>query len=128
MGKSGERLTRAEFERVIDEVLESLPKRFAGLIENVVIAVEDEPTDEDLENIDDDDDDDGASELLGIFRGVALTERSRDMPLLPDEIAVFLGPINRVSRSRDDAVREIRETLIHELGHYFGLDHGEMPY
>jgi predicted Zn-dependent protease with MMP-like domain len=127
MGKSGERLTRAEFERVIDEVLESLPKRFAGLIENVVIAVEDEPTDEDLENIDDDDDD-GASELLGIFRGVALTERSRDMPLLPDEIAVFLGPINRVSRSRDDAVREIRETLIHELGHYFGLDHGEMPY
>ena len=126
MGKSGERLTRAEFERVIDEVLESLPKRFASLIENVVIAVEDEPTDEDLENIDDDDD--GASELLGIFRGVALTERSRDMPLLPDEIAVFLGPINRVSRSRDDAVREIRETLIHELGHYFGLDHGEMPY
>ena len=128
MGKSGERLTRAEFERVIDEVLESLPKRFASLIENVVIAVEDEPTDEDLENIDDDDDDEGASELLGIFRGVALTERSRDMPLLPDEIAVFLGPINRVSRSRDDAVREIRETLIHELGHYFGLDHGEMPY
>ena len=127
MGKSGERLTRAEFERVIDEVLESLPKRFASLIENVVIAVEDEPTDEDLENIDDDDDDEGASELLGIFRGVALTERSRDMPLLPDEIAVFLGPINRVSRSRDDAVREIRETLIHELGHYFGLDHGEMP-
>jgi predicted Zn-dependent protease with MMP-like domain len=120
-------LTRADFERVIDEVLESLPKRFAGLVENVVIAVEDEPTDEDLESIDDEDD--GAdSELLGIFRGVALTERSHDMPLLPDEIAVFMGPINRVSRSRDEAIREVRETLIHELGHYFGLDHDEMPY
>ena len=49
------------------------------------------------------------------------------MPLLPDEIAVFLGPINRVSRSREEAVREVRETLMHELGHYFGLDHDEMP-
>jgi predicted Zn-dependent protease with MMP-like domain len=115
---------------VIDEALEALPKRFAGLLENVVIAVEDEPSDEDLESIEDadDDDDGGDSELLGIFRGVALTERSHDMPLLPDEIAVFLGPINRVSRSREEAVREVRETLIHELGHYFGLDHDEMPY
>lgn len=122
------KLTRAEFERVIDEALESLPKRFASLLENVAIAVEDEPSDEDLESTDDDDDDGAGSELLGIFRGVALTERSHDMPLLPDEIAVFLGPINRVSRSRDEAVREVRETLIHELGHYFGLDHDEMPY
>jgi predicted Zn-dependent protease with MMP-like domain len=119
-------LTRADFERVIDEVLESLPKRFASFVENVVIAVEDEPTEEDLESIDGEDEED--SELLGIFRGVALTERSHDMPLLPDEIAVFMGPINRVSRSRDEAVREVRETLIHELGHYFGLDHDEMPY
>lgn len=126
MGTSGGHLTRAEFERVIEEALEALPKRFASLIENVVIAVEDEPSDEDLESLDDDD---GAgSELLGIFRGVALTERSHDMPLLPDEIALFLGPINRVSRSRDAAVQEVRDTLIHELGHYFGLDHDEMPY
>jgi predicted Zn-dependent protease with MMP-like domain len=70
---SGE-LSRAEFERVVNEALESLPKRFAEMIENVVIAVEDEPTDEDLESIDDDDGDDD-SELLGIYRGVALTER-----------------------------------------------------
>jgi predicted Zn-dependent protease with MMP-like domain len=128
MASTPRQLTRAEFERVVDEALESLPKRFAGLIENVVIAVEDEPTDEDLDGIDDDDDDGGESELLGIFRGVPLTERSHDLPLLPDEIAVFYGPINRVCRSRDEAVREVRETLIHELGHYFGLDHDEMPY
>ena len=121
-------LTRAEFEQVVDEALESLPTRFAKLVENVAIAVEDEPSDEDFESIDDDDEDDGDSELLGIFRGVPLTERTHDMPLLPDEIAVFLGPINRVSRSREEAVREVRETIIHELGHYFGLDHDEMPY
>jgi predicted Zn-dependent protease with MMP-like domain len=128
MARSRGHLTRAEFERVVDEALESLPTRFASLVENVAIAVEDEPTDEDLESIDDDDVGDDDSELLGIFRGVPLTERAHDMPLLPGEIAVFLGPINRVSRSREEAVREVRETLIHELGHYFGLDHDEMPY
>ncbi|MDB5093500.1 MAG: uncharacterized protein JWO85_1601 [Candidatus Eremiobacteraeota bacterium] len=126
--RNGE-LSRAEFERVVDEALESLPKRFAEMVENVVIAVEEEPSDEDLESIDHDgDDDDDASELLGIYRGVALTERSHDMQLLPDEIAVFRGPINRVARTRSEAVREVRETVIHELGHYFGLDDDEMPH
>jgi len=119
-------LTRAEFERVVDEALESLPKRFADLVENVVIAVEDEPSEEDLASVEFEDDDD--SELLGIYRGVALTERSHDMPLLPDEIAIFRGPINRVTTSRREALEEVRETVIHELGHYFGLRDDEMPH
>jgi predicted Zn-dependent protease with MMP-like domain len=119
-------LTHAEFERVVSEALESLPKRFADLVENVVIAVEDEPTDDDLGSLEDDDD--GDSELLGIYRGVALTERTHDMLLLPDEIAVFRGPINRVARTRQEAVHEVRQTVIHELGHYFGLDDDEMPH
>jgi predicted Zn-dependent protease with MMP-like domain len=118
---AGRNLTRAEFERVVDEALESLPKQFARLVENVVIAVEEEPTAEDLGS-----DADGDSELLGIYRGVALTERTHDMPILPDEIAVFRGPINRVTRTRDEAVEEVRKTVIHELGHYFGLDDDAM--
>ena len=124
------RLTRAEFERVVGEALDSLPKRFADLVENVVIAVEEEPSEEDLESLaDDPDDPDGDVELLGIYRGVALTERSTyDAPLLPDEIAVFRGPINRVARTREEAVAEVRETVIHELGHYFGLGDDEMPH
>jgi predicted Zn-dependent protease with MMP-like domain len=49
--------------------------------------------------------------------------------LLPDEIAVFRGPINRVSRTRQEAVQQVCETVIYELGrHYFGLDDGEMPH
>jgi predicted Zn-dependent protease with MMP-like domain len=119
-------LTRTELERVIGAALESLPKRFADLVENVVIAIEDEPTADDLESIEGDADDD--SELLGIYRGVALTERTHDAPLLPDEIVLFRGPINRVSRTRHEAVQEVRETVIHELGHYFGLDDDEMPH
>jgi predicted Zn-dependent protease with MMP-like domain len=114
-------MTRAEFERVVGEALDSLPKRFADLVENVVIAVEEEPSDEDLESVE------GDAELLGIYRGVPLTERSHDMPLMPDEIAVFRGPINRVTRSRAEAVREVRDTVIHELGHYFGLEDEDLP-
>lgn len=117
-------LTQAEFERVVDEALDSLPKRFAELIDNVSIAVEEEPSSEDLDNIDGDPD----TELLGIYRGVALTERSHDAPLLPDEIAIFRGPINRVTNSWSEAVREVRETVIHELGHYFGLSDDDMPH
>jgi predicted Zn-dependent protease with MMP-like domain len=123
---AGGSLTRAEFERVVDEAIESLPKRFADLVENVAIAVEEEPTAEDLESIDDDDD--AGVELLGIYRGVALTERSHDDPLMPDEIAVFRGPINRVTSSWHEAVEEIRETVMHELGHYFGLSDDDMPH
>ena len=65
--------------------------------------------------------------FLGIYRGIALTERTHDVPLLPDEIVVFRGPINRVARTRREAVQQVRETVIHELGHYFGLDDDEMP-
>ncbi len=120
-------LSRDEFERVVGEALDSLPERFAEMVRNVVVAVEEEPSAEDLESIEDDGE--PASELLGIYRGVALTERSHgDMPLVPDEIAIFRGPINRVARSRREAVDEVRETVIHELGHYFGLDDEEMPH
>ncbi|MFI5389122.1 MAG: metallopeptidase family protein [Candidatus Eremiobacterales bacterium] len=127
----GRALTRTEFERVVGEALDALPKRFADMVKNVVVTVEDEPTDEDLEALgDDDDDEDGDAdpELLGIYRGVALTERTHDMPLLPDEIVIFRGPINRVARTREEAVQDVRDTVIHELGHYFGLGDDEMPH
>jgi predicted Zn-dependent protease with MMP-like domain len=116
-------LTRAEFENVVAEALESLPERVARLVENVAVVVEEEPGLEDLESTDRDED----SELLGIYRGVALTHRAHDMPLLPDEIAIFRGPINRVARTHREAVEQVRETVVHELGHYFGLDDDEMP-
>ncbi len=116
-------LTLEEFERIVAEALESLPKRFADMVRNVVIAVEEEPSAEDLESLGPGA---GEDELLGIYRGVALTERSHDMPLMPDEIAVFRGPILRATRTRREAVDEVRETIVHELGHYFGLDDDEM--
>jgi predicted Zn-dependent protease with MMP-like domain len=114
-------LTQDEMEAVVGEALDSLPKRFADLVRNVVVSVEDEPNDDDLAECE------GEEELLGIYRGVPLTERGFDDPLLPDEIAIFRGPINRVARSRHEAVHEVRDTVIHELGHYFGLEDDELP-
>ena len=105
-------ISSAEFERLVSEALDSLPERFASLLENVVVIVEDEPSEEDLDIT-------GEDELLGIFRV---------QPPLPDQVAIFRNPILRISRDRREAMREIRETVIHELGHYFGLDDDDMVY
>jgi predicted Zn-dependent protease with MMP-like domain len=121
-------LSRSAFERVVEDALASLPARFTNLMENVIVSVEDEPSADDLESLADDDDDaHDESEVLGIYRGVALTDRDGNDPYLPDEIAIFRGPINRIARDRDEALQEVRETLIHEIGHYFGLDEDELP-
>lgn len=117
------RISRREFEQLVEQALGELPERFASLLDNVAIVVEEEPSDEDLDVMDED-----ANELLGIYRGVPITERHYDSMRLPDQIAIFRGPILRVARSRSDALHEIRDTVVHELGHYFGLDDEGMAY
>ena len=113
-----------EFERLVEDALATLPPQFAELLQNVAVVVEEEPSADDLDMLEDSQD-----ELLGIYRGVSLTRRTHDMlPILPDQIAIFRGPINRIARTRGEAVREIRDTVVHELGHYFGLHDHEMPY
>ena len=119
-----QQLTRIEFERLVEEALASLPPQFAELLDNVAVVVEEEPNDDDLDLVEDEN-----GELLGLYRGVARTRRTHDMlPTLPDQIAIFRGPILRVARSRRDAIHEIRETVIHELGHYFGLHDDDMVF
>ena len=113
----------AEFERLVAEALDSLPKRFAELLDNVVVVVEEEPNPSDLDVMED-----PHGELLGIYRGTPMTRRSYDSFRMPDQIAIFRGPILRVSRGPREAQRQIRETVIHELGHYFGLDDDEMVF
>jgi len=117
-------LSFSEFERIADEALQSLPAHFVALMENVVIVVEEEPNEEDLGAMSDPE-----GELLGIYRGVPRPLRTHDMlPLLPDQIAIFRGPILRTSRNAQAAQRQIRETVLHELGHFFGLSDREMIY
>lgn len=118
-------VTPEEFERLVESAIEGIPGEFRQLLDNIAIVVEEEPSPEDydLGELD------PHSELLGIFRGIALTVRSwQQLPALPNQIAIFRGPILRISRSREEAVHEIRETVVHELGHFFGLSDHEMPY
>jgi predicted Zn-dependent protease with MMP-like domain len=112
-----------EFERLVAEALDSLPERFGELLDNVVVVVEEEPSASDLDVMQDE-----HGELLGLYRGTPMTRRTHDSFRLPDQIAIFRGPILRVTRGAPEAKRQIRETVIHELGHYFGLDDDEMVF
>ncbi len=119
------RISPAEFAQLVETALEQLPPQFRERLDNVAVIVEEEPEDEDYDLADADEE----GELLGIFRGIARTDRSwEQLPSLPNTIAIFRGPILRISASRAEALREIRETVIHELGHYFGLGDDEMIF
>jgi predicted Zn-dependent protease with MMP-like domain len=114
----------AEFESLVGEALDGLPPQFAELLENVAVVVEEEPDPEILDALGFDDEE----ELMGLYQGVPLPERGSQYQSLPDRIAIYRGPVLRLCGSRGEVVREVRDTVVHELGHYFGLDDEEMPY
>ena len=118
------RLGPREFDALVEQALSGVPERFRRYLDNVVVVVEEEPTDEDYDETDTPDED----ELFGIFRGAPYFERDRSVSELPAQIALFRGPILRSCATRGEAVREIRDTVVHELGHLLGLDDEEMPY
>lgn len=116
-------MNRDAFLKLVDEALASIPRRFRDAMTNIAIVVEDEPTDEQLA--------DAGLEppdtLLGLYEGIPLTERQwAHGNTLPDKITLFQGPIEDVSEDEDDMVVAIGETLIHEIGHYFGLSEEEI--
>jgi predicted Zn-dependent protease with MMP-like domain len=116
-------MTREKFLTLVDEALASIPRNFGDAITNVAIVVEDEPTDEQLAEVDVDPGD----TLLGLYQGTPLTERQwAHGNALPDKVTLFQGPIEDASDDEDDVVVAIGETLIHELGHYFGLSEEEI--
>ena len=122
-------LTRAEFERVVREALDSLPKRFADMVENVVIAVEEEPNREDLESFEHDDDDDDATKSCWASTAASRSPSARTTCRCCPTRSRSSAARSTASPARaQEAVDEVRETVIHELGHYFGLGDDEMPH
>jgi predicted Zn-dependent protease with MMP-like domain len=118
------RMSPREFEAVVEEALGGIPESFRRYLDNVVVVVEEEPADEDYDETDTPDDE----ELFGIFRGASYFDRDHVVSSLPAQIAIFRGPILRSCETRGEAVREIRDTVVHELGHLLGLGDEEMPY
>lgn len=116
-------MTRTEFLSLVDEALELIPERFRDAIRNVAIVVEDEPTAEQLDEVGLEPPD----TLLGLYEGTPLPERQwAHGNTLPDKVTLFQFPIEETSEDDADAVVAIGETLIHELGHYFGLSEDEI--
>ncbi len=118
------RVTEDEFEALAERAMERLPPEFAKLLDNIAVVVEDEPDPELKREMGMDDEE----ELLGLYQGVPLGERETGYSALPDQVVLYRGPLVRISRNRRELIREVRDTLVHELGHYFGLSDEEMPY
>jgi predicted Zn-dependent protease with MMP-like domain len=116
-------MDRAQFERLVADALASIPQRFRDAMTNLVIVVEDEPERELLREMEIEPPD----TLFGLYQGTPLTERRWDYGnALPDRILLFQGPHEREADEDDDLVVSIAETLIHEIGHYFGLSEEEI--
>lgn len=116
-------MTRAEFEAHVASALRTIPKHFRDAMQNIAIVVEDEPADELLEEMEADPDD----TLFGLYVGTPLTERQWGHGnVLPDRIILFQSSHEREAEDEEDLICSIAETLIHEIGHYFGLSEEEI--
>ena len=116
-------MTRAEFDHAVAAALNGIPRRFRQAMSNIAIVVEHEPPQELLDEMEIDPPD----TLFGLYQGIPLTERRWDYGnALPDRILLFQGPHEREAQDEDDLVASVAETLIHEIGHYFGMSEEEI--
>ena len=116
-------MQREKFEKLVAEALASIPRRFRDAMSNLAIVVEDEPDPTLLAEMEVE----PGGTLLGLYQGIPLTERRWDYGnALPDRILLFQGPHEREADDEEDLVVAIGETLIHEIGHYFGLSEDEI--
>ena len=123
-----ERHRRRQFERLVARALDELPVAVLAMLDNVEVVVEDEPRPEQiaadrLRHRGESQTHDDGETLFGLYEGVPLTERGQGYSMvLPDKITVFRGPLERACRSRQELMREVRVTVVHELGHHLGMD------
>jgi predicted Zn-dependent protease with MMP-like domain len=120
------KLSRGRIRRYVERALASLPPQFREAVDNVAVTVENSPTA---------DDERGHEKrarhdepLMGIYRGVPLSERAGYQLVVPDVIAIFRKPVLRVCRSRRQAEEEVRLTVLHEFGHFLGLEEDRVEH
>lgn len=114
---------RDVFEDLVDKALAGIPPAFGQYLDNVVIEVEDMPDARTCAALDLDD----PRHLLGFYHGVPLTGRSVEALIqMPDRISIYQRNIERICRTRAELVEQIRKTVLHEVGHHFGLDEDDL--
>jgi predicted Zn-dependent protease with MMP-like domain len=124
---------RERFDLLVEDVLSALPKGVRSLLDEVPLIVLDEPEPQMLRDLGIDPADQTAlDEMCGLHTGTALTDRSVEHPVLPDVIHIFRRGIVALAggwdhpNADDDVYEEIRITVLHELGHHFGLDEDDL--
>jgi predicted Zn-dependent protease with MMP-like domain len=112
-------MTRARFEALVARAMRSLPRDFRDRIKNIAVVVEDWADPATLAEMDIEPPD----TLYGLYRGIDLTRRDGSYGnVLPDVITIYQGPIEEDAADEEEMAEIVRETVVHELGHYFGLD------
>jgi predicted Zn-dependent protease with MMP-like domain len=114
-------MTNDEFCEVVRQTIAELPPPFFDWMENIVVDVKAEPSDEMLDEMGLDDKDD----LFGVFDGLEVTEQEYGLRE-PNRILIFQRPLEAACRSRDELKYEIRRTVIHELAHHFGYSEEDL--
>jgi len=112
-----------EFEELVEEAVLGLPEEFAEKLQNIEIVVEEEPDAETVERMKIE----RGRVLLGLYHGVPRTLRHETAPpLYPDRISIYRRPILAVCRTPQQIREQVRSTVLHEIGHHFGLTDDQM--
>jgi predicted Zn-dependent protease with MMP-like domain len=124
---AGPWLSHKAFESLVQEAIKGLPPDFRRRLDNVAIEIAEEPSTETLSTMGIGHD--GPDELLGLYVGRSIQGHSFfDVGgELPDQVYIYRGPILRACGTTADVVREIQDTVVHEIGHHFGLSDEDMP-
>lgn len=111
---------------MVAEALDSIPEDLGAAMENIAVTVEEEPTREELLEVDLDPE---KETLFGLYQGVSLPDRDPGIygGVPPDRIVIYRRPLLEACSSRHELLREIRDTVVHEVGHYFGLGDEDLP-
>ena len=100
-------VSRERFEEFVAEAIDSIPEELATKVDNVAILVEDDSVE---------------GNLYGLYEGVPLTKRGYYSGAMPDRITIYQDAICRSARSEEEVRRQVHDTVVHEIGHYFGID------
>jgi len=103
-------MSRERFEELVSDALDEVPPELTALMDNVVVLVEDDAPADD-------------PDLLGVYDGIALTERTSSYSMVvPDRITIFRNPTLAICDTEADVVEEVGITVVHEIAHHFGID------
>ena len=116
-------VSKAEFARYVEQALAELPEPFASHLEQITVEIKDRPTRKQLRDVGLEDDE----LLFGLYQGVSLLNRSVEHSgVLPDRILIFQEDHELACDSPAELVQEIRKTVLHEIGHHFGMDEDDL--